>query len=249
MTSSRSDDLGILARFGWLSGMPAAFRETVLDRCLLRRYRRDEVVYRAGDPPGGLYGLIRGGVGVELYSDDREPYIGTFARPGFWIGEGSVLTRGPRFIGIRATRDSLLAYLPLARWDQIVRSDPEAWRWLAHLSLRNSLLAVAVADALMVPGAVPRMAAILLVLSGPGAPGGPAAEAPIEMSQDDLARMANLSRSSAGRILQMFESDGLIAIGYRRIRVLAPEGLRRRRAGASAPAGRTQRDAPRTGEP
>lgn len=236
MARARASELETLAGAGWLAETPEAFGDTVLDRCTVRRLQRGVAVYRAGDPPGGLYGLIEGGVGVELYSDDREPYIGTFARPGFWIGEGSVVTRGSRFIGIRATRDSTLVHLPIAQWDAIVRSDPEAWRWLALLSLRNSLMAVAVADALMVPGAAQRMAAILLILAGYGAPGWTADQPPIEMSQDDLARMANLSRSSTGRLLQEFAAMGLIETRYRQVRVIDFEGLRGCKTnGAGAP--------------
>lgn len=223
-----------LHEIGWLAETPEAFRGAVLGRCTPKRYGRGDLLYRAGDPPGGLYGLIEGGVGIELSPDDREPYFGIFARPGFWIGEGSVLTRGPRFIGVRATRESLLAHLPLTQWDAVVQADPEAWRWFAHLCLRNTLLAVAVADALMIPGATERLAAVLVILAGLGEPA--AAGASIGISHDALARMANLSRSSTGRILQAFEADGLVACGYREIRIVDPGGLQERRVGArSAP--------------
>lgn len=223
MTQAWAGDLDILATSGWLSETPAPFRDAVLRRCGLRRYRQGDAIYRAGDPPGGLYGLVEGGVGVELSPDHREPYIGTFARPGFWIGEGSLLTHGPRFIGIRATRDSLLAHLPITEWEAIVRSDPEAWRWVALLSLRSGLMAVAVVDALMTPGATGRLAAILLVLSGQGPPDGATT---IDVSQEALARMANLSRSTTGRVLHDFETRRLIESAYRQIRILDPIGLR-----------------------
>ena len=241
MTQIWDRELDILATSGWLAETPGLFRDAVLGRCRLRRYRRGDAIYRAGDPAGGIYGLIEGGVGVELSPDDRAPYIGTFARPGFWIGEGSVLTRGPRLIGIRATRDSVLAYLPLAQWDAIVRSDPEAWRWAALLALRSALLALAVADALMIPGAAERLAAILLVLSGQGAPGDAAAPVTIDVSQDMLARMANLSRSSTGRLLQAFEASGLIESAYRQIRVIDQGGLRRIRGRRRREDGRASR--------
>lgn len=233
MAQARPRELDALATAGWLAETPAPFRDAVLDRCLLRRFLRGDAIYRAGDPPGGLYGLIRGGVGVELSPSDRAPFIGSFARPGFWIGEGSLLTRGPRFIGIRATRDSLLAYLPLSQWDAIVQGDPAAWRWIAHLALRNELTALAVAEALMIPGATQRLAAVLLLLCGQSRAQGEAGavEVEVEISQDDLARMANLSRSSTGRILQAFEADGLVTGGYRQLRIVDCEGLRRRRSG------------------
>ena len=229
MSQGRDPRLEALAVSGWLAETPPGFRDAVLDRCMVRQYLRGDAVYRAGDPPGGLYGLIAGAVGVELSPDDRQPYVATFARPGFWIGEGSVVTRGPRFIGIRSVRDSILAHLPLVQWDAIVASVPEAWRWLAGLCLRNELQAVAVADALMIRGSEARLAAILLVLARQNlAPPAPGAPTEIEVSQDDLSRMANLSRSSAGRVLKAFEAAGIIATSYRAIRVVDPDGLRAR---------------------
>lgn len=123
----------------------------------------------------------------------------------------------------------------MVQWDVIVHADPEAWRWCALLSLRNSLLAVSVADALMIPGARRRMAAILLILAGQADMGRPAGTSPFEASQDELARMANLSRSSTGRLLQAFEAQGLIASGYRQIRVVDPAGLQRAKGLADDP--------------
>lgn len=218
----------VLAASGWLAETPAQFRDALLERCVLRRYARGEVVYRAGDAAGGLYGLVAGGVGVVLAPEHSAPYIGTFARPGFWIGEASVLTRAPRLIGIEALRESRLAHLPLAQWDALVTADPEAWRWFAHLVARNERLALAVADALMTRDSGQRLAAILMILSTHGALASPDGAVEIEASQDELARMANLSRSSTGRLLQALEAAGVIGIAYRQIRVIDRDGLRAR---------------------
>lgn len=223
-----SRDFEVLATSGWLAETPAHFRDALLERCRLKRYGRGEVIYRAGDPAGGLYGLVAGGIGVVLSTEHRAPYIGTFARPGFWIGEASVLTRAPRLVGIQALRESRLAHLPLPQWDALVESHPDAWRWFAHLVARNERLALAVADALMTRDSGQRLAEILLILSSRGAPVPSDAAVEIEASQDDLARMANLSRSSTGRILQQLEAAGIIDTAYRQIRVIDPAGLRAR---------------------
>lgn len=228
MAHAQAGDFEILATSGWLADTPASFRDALLKRCVLKHYERGATVYRAGDPAGGLYGLVAGGIGVELSPDNREPYLGTFAQPGFWIGEASVLTRAPRLIGIRAIRDSRLAYLPLAQWDALVQAVPDAWRWFAHLIARNERLALAVADALMIRDSGQRLAAVLLLLSTHSAPAPAGAVVEIETSQDDLARMANLSRSSTGRLLKAFETAGIIGNAYREIRVIDQAGLRAR---------------------
>lgn len=215
---------------GWLSQTPPSFRDAVLSRCVLRRFERNETLYRAGDEPGGLFGLVEGGFGVIVAPGERAPFLGVLARPGFWIGEASVITRGPRAIGITATRDSVAAHLPLKQWDAIVLAEAEAWRWLALLSLRNSLLALAVIDALRRRRAEHRLAALLAILhAGSEAQGSghahDAPSAPIEISQDELAAMANLSRSSAGRLLDTLETHKVISRSYRTLRVLDLDAL------------------------
>lgn len=230
---NRPTELDALRAHGWLSETAESFRNAVLERCVLKRYPRGETLYRAGDEAGGLYGLVDGAFGVIVAPGARAPFLGILAQPGFWIGEASVITRGPRAIGIVAARDSLVAHLSLGQWDAIVRADAQAWRWLAFLTLRNELFALAVIDALRMRRSEDRLAAILAVLAmgaDAGAKAGAKAERPvIEISQDDLASMANLSRSSAGRILDAFEARGLISRSYRTVTVLNLEGLRRRR--------------------
>jgi CRP/FNR family cyclic AMP-dependent transcriptional regulator len=223
-------ELNVLHGGGWLADTPEGFRVAVLSRCLLKCYDRGEPLYHAGDPPGGLYGLITGGIAIELAPNDRAPHLGIFARPGFWIGEVSVLARRPRVIGVRSTQDSLIAHLPLAQWDAIVQSEPEAWRWLAFLILRNELLAVAVAGALMIRDSATRVAAMLLILTEGGTGAETEVTHSIEVSQDDISHLTGLSRSTIRHILDRLEADGLVERSYRRIRVVNYEGLRQRRA-------------------
>ncbi len=221
-------DFEVLTTSGWLADTPACFRDALLERCAPRRYDRGEMIYRAGDPAGGLYGLVSGSLGIVLAPEHSEPYVGTFARPGFWIGEASVLTRSRRLVGVQALRESRIAHLPLSQWDALTQAEPEAWRWFAHLISRNEQLALAVAAALMTRDSTGRLAAILLILSTHGALPAPDGFVEIEASQDDLARMANLSRSSTGRILGVLEAAGVIDNAYRRIRVIDLAGLRAR---------------------
>jgi CRP-like cAMP-binding protein len=223
-------ELQLLHDTGWLAETPESFRQAVLGRCVLKHYVRGEAIYHASDAPGGLYGFVAGGIGVEVIPEDRDPYLGMFVRPGFWIGEFSVLTRKSRAVGLRATRDSVLAHLPLAQWDVIAGSEKDAWRWFAHLPLRNEQLLVAFADALLIPRASARVAAMLLVLCSSGGKLRDNSAGPLDISQEDLARITTLSRSSAGRILKDFEVEGLIDYRYRQLRIIDFDGLRRRRA-------------------
>lgn len=229
----RPSELDRLAHTGWLRDTPESFRAELLSRCSVKRLGRDMSLYRANDPPGGLYGLIEGRWGVEMAPADRDAYVALVVQPGFWIGEASLVARVPRVVGVRCSVDTVVAHLPLPEWDAIVRKDPEAWRWLCLLVLRNEVLAVRVADALLVRRASGRVAALLIVMATTVSFGeGDLALAPIDidLGKQHLARMANLSRSSVERILQSFAAEGLIESSYRHIRILDVEGLQKHRA-------------------
>ena len=50
--------------------------------------------------------------------------------------------------------------------------------------------------------------------------------AEIDISQDELAMLANVARTTVGAILKKLETTGHIKQSYRRIRLLAPDALR-----------------------
>jgi len=49
----------------------------------------------------------------------------------------------------------------------------------------------------------------------------------IDINHEDLAHMANVARTTAGAILRKLESDGHLALSYRRISIRAPDALRK----------------------
>jgi CRP/FNR family cyclic AMP-dependent transcriptional regulator len=120
--------LGIASRQGWLPKTPAAFRQAVLERCLLQQAAAGDVICRVGDPPGGLFSLVAGGLGVVISRQEKAPCVTHFARPGTWFGEACAITGGPRRVGLVATRATTLLHLPLGRLLEIIAHDPAAWR-------------------------------------------------------------------------------------------------------------------------
>ncbi|MHB0767555.1 Crp/Fnr family transcriptional regulator [Bradyrhizobium sp. 5.13L] len=213
---------------GWLSQTPASFQDEVLARCLLKRFQQGASVYSIGDKPGGMFGLVAGGLGVTMAPQEQGPYVAHFAMPGTWFGEAAAFTRQPRMIGLTATRDSELFHLPLAAVDKIVKRDPSAWRYLGLVTLDHLRLALGGADDLMIRNHVKRFVAVLLRTAGCRLTT-PPSQCPIEIdiNHEDLAHMANVARTTAGAILRALESDGCVALSYRRIELLAPDRLRR----------------------
>ena len=186
---------------GWLSFTPPSFQQAVLQRCLLQCYKAGETIYNLGDPPGGMFGLVSGAVGVSVAPGERGPYFGHLARPGTWFGEAAAMTRQPRRIGLTATRKAMFLHLPLAKIDEIVGGDPAAWRLFALVTLGHLDTAMGACDDLMQRDHVARCVAVLLRLAGcRRATSKPSPVSEIDLSQDDIATLANVARTTAGAI-------------------------------------------------
>lgn len=213
---------------GWLSLTHPAFRMAVLERSALQAFSAGETIYCVGDPPGGLYGLILGSVGVSIAPGERGPYLAHFARPGTWLGEGPLITGGPRQVGLTATRACHVLHLPLHAFQEIVAEDPTCWRYVALLTSIHLGTAIGAADDLMIRDHVQRFIAILLRLGGCRL-ASPQNAAAIEfhVSQEDIAVMANVARTTAGAILRRLAKHGHIDLSYSRVRILAPDALRK----------------------
>ena len=92
----------IVSRQGWLSFTPPAFRQIVLERCKSLELKAEATIYSVGDPPGGMYGLVRGNMAISIAPGERGPLIAHFAQPGTWLGEAAAFTDQPRRIGLAA---------------------------------------------------------------------------------------------------------------------------------------------------
>ena len=58
--------LDLVSRRGWLSQTPRAFRNALLARVHLQTFTEGEIIYEAGDPPGGIYGVVSGAVRISF---------------------------------------------------------------------------------------------------------------------------------------------------------------------------------------
>jgi CRP-like cAMP-binding protein len=215
-----------LAKHGWLSFTPTGFQKDVLARIQTREFRKGEAVYRAGDPPGGLWVVIEGAVELELPPPETAPHFVHLAAPGFWFGEWPLIWDKPRRLTVIATQPSTLATLPLSECRAMLEADPSAWRWIALLSTMTSDLSAGIVSDLLLRDPVKRTAAVLLRVAGVRSHVFVAEEPfPILLSQEKLAHLVNLSRNSIIPILHDFVRLGFIELNYGSIVVIDVKGL------------------------
>jgi CRP/FNR family transcriptional regulator, cyclic AMP receptor protein len=212
---------------GWLADQPEDFARQLLQMARLVSFARGETIFTKDDPPGGIYGIISGGVGIEGGGDFHTVRLGHVLRTGAWFGHHPILAPGQRRVQtMRATEDSALVHVPLAPLETLVRADPIAARCIGNMADGGSMLATRIISDLLIPHAPQRVAAVLLRVTGAEQGIIPTHKDGFLMTQDDLGEMANVSRQHLNRVLSDLRKKGWIAMQYQRLRVIDAAALR-----------------------
>lgn len=191
----------VMSSAGWLPLMPEAFRADVLRRSVLKSYAPGEAVFRIGDPPGGIFGLVSGCLSVNSAAPHAAPQPVHIGEPGAWTGEGCFLTGQPRRGEMRALTHVQMLHLPLAAMEEMAAADPAAIRAFGTIAVLTVDVLIRIAHDLQIRNIDRRVASVLVRLSG-------AAGAAIPLSQADIGSMANASRKRVNTALQRFAEAG-----------------------------------------
>ena len=211
----------ILLQQGWLSVQPEYFREAVLSSGRVLRLDAGKTVFAIGDPPGGAYAILRGEVAIEVAPGKGGPHFMHIATPGAWLGEISFLTGQPRRITVRTVVETELFHLPLDVMQRLTRDDSDATRRLAQILVWNVDATFRKIEVLLDPDPARRIIRTLLHCLGEQSSG------QITLSQNNLARMANVSRNTVVRVLRGLAQKSWVRTGYGRIEILEPQKLAR----------------------
>lgn len=212
---------------GWLAGAPDDFKMAVLDRATYRSVETGATIFSCGDPPGGLFFLASGAMKFSVLLEEQGPMFAHLMWPGAWFGEGPLISDGPRISSVVAARPSELLGVSLSSMNEVFSKDPGAWRYIARLAFFNTLAALGGAADLMIRDPAKRFIATLLRVAGCRTMTPQEADSiEISASQEDLAFMSNIARSSVNEILGKLQAAGHVQLSYRRIVIRAPERLR-----------------------
>jgi CRP-like cAMP-binding protein len=217
----------LLAEKGWLAAMPDTFRDAMLRLCELQEFKAGDTIYLAGDPPGGIYGICDGALGMTSALGSAMSPTAHVGQPGAWTGLGPLLTGQPRRATMQAMTPLLLAHVPLRPLQQLLSENPHWWLHIAQELLMEFDMVTGVANDLLIRSATRRCAATLLRVANCRLQD-PRSSGPVvaPVGQATLAEMINLSRSAISPILSQFSCQGLTRLEYRTIMLLDVPGLR-----------------------
>jgi CRP-like cAMP-binding protein len=201
---------------GWFGRQPPDLQDRILREAVVRRYPRGRVLYRAGDPPLGLFGLLAGTLQVHIPAPSGGEALVHLGQAGFWIGELALLESAPYAVTVRAYSTADTLFLPRAAFERILADDAgAARRFCGILAEHVQVLIRMTAELLLLPKSA-RVAARLILLHQERAAG---TDDPVELriSQADLAEMIGVSRQRLNVALRALEEGGAVDLGRRRI--------------------------------
>ncbi|WP_426166182.1 Crp/Fnr family transcriptional regulator [Sandarakinorhabdus sp. DWP1-3-1] len=211
----------------WISASPPEFRRAVLSRCQWRRHATGTILSHIGADQGTVYGLASGTMAFSTTHAGAELRLSHIIHSGDWVGVGPALTGRPRTGQLSVRAPSVIAHLSPAAIDAIVAIEPSWWREFGRLAIIYGDTASIIGNDLMIADNRQRCAATLLRLAGIRHRDRDDQPALVQVGQDELGAIANLSRNSVNRILGALEAQGLVRVGYRTIALPDPAALRR----------------------
>jgi len=225
---SSAEDRRVLGERGWLAAVPADFRTALLDVCKWRRLESGQSLYVAGDAPGGIFGIASGALLMSSAMAAPGSPPNRLGTVGEWSGFGPLMAQEPRRGTIVAAVPSVVGTVALSAVMALLGEHPHWWRCFGHGLLLELDTVSGMAVDLQINDTAQRCAAILLHSAGSRYGTNASATEPVVwMSQQNIAVMANVSRSTLSKVLARFTKSAMVELEYRSIRLLDVPRLRR----------------------
>jgi CRP-like cAMP-binding protein len=217
----------LLINTGWLRRTPREFAEAFIAHCHWRSFAPGTGIQHAGEEGGIVAGIAHGSAALTTSLSTPDSPVLHVMHPGDWFGYMPLFLPGARPNSLVARSDVTIAVLSQPELEAFLAPHPHWWRHIGTLAAVHANLATAIAADMMIRDSNRRCAAALLHVANcrrGEPPSAPVLGAPL--SQEELAAIANLSRTSVSSILRELEADGLIELGYRTVTLRDPARLR-----------------------
>ena len=188
---------------------PKAFLLKVNGGRAISDYRKDQIVFRQGDPSDAVFYIQSGKVKKTVVSEQGKEAVVAILEAGDFFGEGCLAGEVLRLSTVSALTKSVIVRISKGDITRVIHEEPAfAELFIAHLLARNSRVEEDLVDQLF-NSSEKRLARTLLLLANFGKEGRPA---PIiaKVSQETLAEMIGTTRSRVSFFMNKFRKLGLI---------------------------------------
>jgi len=215
----------LLEGSAWFPHLAAPSQQRVLAEMNQQPVPAGVALVHRGDHPLHWYGVCDGLLKWSLTTSDGRSISFGGLSPGSWFGEGTLLRGAPRPADVIALQPSIVAVMPGHTFE---------WLYATELAFNHFLIQQINermywfmegwgADRVLDAGGQVRRA--LAGLFHPWLY--PHGQLHLEISQEEVANLAGVSRPRCNRALKQLEDEGLLKLEYGGLTVLDLEGLRR----------------------
>jgi len=172
-------------------------------------YRKDQTVFRQGDPADTVFYIQSGKVKKTVVSEQGKEAVVALLGAGDFFGEGCLAGEALRLSTVAALSKCTIARISKADITRVIHEEPAfAELFIAHLLSRNGRVEEDLVDQLF-NSSEKRLARTLLLLANFGKEGPPE---PIiaKVSQETLAEIIGTTRSRVSFFMNKFRKLGLI---------------------------------------
>jgi CRP/FNR family transcriptional regulator, cyclic AMP receptor protein len=188
---------------------PKVFLSKVNGGRAISDYRKDQIVFRQGDPSDAVFYIQSGKVKKTVVSEQGKEAVVAILEAGDFFGEGCLAGEALRLSTVSALTKSVIVRISKGDITRVIHEEPAfAELFIAHLLARNSRVEEDLVDQLF-NSSEKRLARTLLLLANFGKEGRPE---PIiaKVSQETLAEMIGTTRSRVSFFMNKFRKLGLI---------------------------------------
>lgn len=184
-----------------------------------RNFAKGEVLFHEGDPGDTMHILVAGHVAARITTPLGDVATVRILRPGEFFGELATISSGPRNATIVALDRVETLSVQRDRLDELRARRPAVEAVIVEaLATEVRRLAAALTEALYVPADKRVLRRLLDAASIFGTPA--AATDVVPLTQEELAQLAGVTRSTANRVLRRTEQEGCLRVGRGRVEIL-----------------------------
>ena len=188
---------------------PKVFLSKVNGGKAISDYRKDQIVYKQGEPADSVFYIQSGKVRKTVVSEQGKEAVVALLGSGDFFGEGCLTGEPLRLATVAAMTHCVIVRIAKADIIRVIHEEPAfAELFISHLLARNSRVQADLVDQLF-NSSEKRLARLLLLLANFGKEGRPE---PIlaKISQETLAEMIGTTRSRVSHFMNKFRELGLI---------------------------------------
>lgn len=212
----------------WFATLPAALGAALLESARPLRLAQGELLYLQGEPTinvrDGIWGVVSGAIRMSVMHENGNEAILTIVEPGNWFGETALLEDLPRAATASAQEDTELLAVSAERFEALMR-DADFACAIARLEAQRLRAALGLLADMALHGTRARLARRLMMLARGDLTNAGSARRTIVASQDHIAMMLGVGRTTLNTELRALARSGAIALHYGQIEVLDLELL------------------------